>query len=110
MTTLGIVAMIYMVLSRLAYAVGVGIALQRQDRSQVFTRGRSVAEGFERFRRRASWVMNNDALALVLVCIVTRETLHVGAARGVLIAVGVLCVVVGGLVKLWARETLGAKA
>ncbi|MGH7524223.1 MAG: hypothetical protein ACREK8_07950, partial [Gemmatimonadales bacterium] len=73
MTTLGMVAMVYMVLSRLAYAAGVGVALWRQDREQVFTRGRGVEAGFEYFRRRASWVMNNDAVALVLVCVVTRD-------------------------------------
>jgi protein-S-isoprenylcysteine O-methyltransferase Ste14 len=110
MTTLGVIAMIYMVLSRLAYAIGVGGALRRQDRDQVFTRGRGIEEGFRRFRRGASWVMNNDAVALVLVCIVTRETLQVGIGRGVVIGVGVLFIVVGGGVKAWARQTLGAKA
>jgi protein-S-isoprenylcysteine O-methyltransferase Ste14 len=110
MTTLGVIAMIYMVLSRLAYAVGVGTALLRQDRDQVFTRERGVEEGFRRFKYLASWVMNNDAVALVLVCVVTRGTLQVGIERGVLISAGVLLFVVGIAVKLWARETLGAKA
>lgn len=110
MTTLGVIAMIYMVLSRLAYVVGVGAALRRQDRKQVFTREHGVAEGFRRFKRGASWVMNNDAVALVLVCLITRGMLHVGISRGVLVAIGVLFVAVGGWTKIWARNTLGANA
>lgn len=110
MTSLGVIAMGYMVLSRLAYAVGVGAALRRQDRHQVFTRGPGIEAGFLRFRRGASWVMNNDAVALALVCVVTHDTLQVGIARSVLVTVGVFCIVAGGWVKLWARDTLGAKA
>jgi protein-S-isoprenylcysteine O-methyltransferase Ste14 len=110
MTTLGVIAMVYMVLSRLAYVVGVGTALLRQDRNQVFTRERGVDEGFRRFKRGASWVMNNDAVALVLACVATRGTLPAGVARDILMAVGVLFIAVGGGVKTWARDTLGAKA
>jgi protein-S-isoprenylcysteine O-methyltransferase Ste14 len=110
MTTLGVIAMVYMVLSRLAYVMGVGTALLRQDRNQVFTREDGVAAGFRRFKRGASWVMNNDASALVLVCVITRDTLHVGVSRGVLVAAGVFCAAAGGWVKIWARDTLGANA
>jgi protein-S-isoprenylcysteine O-methyltransferase Ste14 len=110
MTTPGAVAMIYMVVSRLMYAVGVGIALWRQDREQVFTRGRGIEAGFGYFRRRASWVMTNDAVALVLVCVVTRDTLHVGVARWVLVVTGAVLAIVGVGVKVWARNTLGARA
>jgi protein-S-isoprenylcysteine O-methyltransferase Ste14 len=110
MTTLGVIAMFYMVLSRLAYVVGVGSALLRQDRNQVFTRERGVEDGFRRFKRGASWVMNNDAVALVLVCVVTRDTLQVGISRGVLVAISMMFVVVGGWTKIWARDTLGANA
>ena len=108
--TPGVLVMIYMVVSRLAYAVGVGAALWRQDHDQVFTRGRTVQEGFERFRQSASWVMNNDAVALVLVCVVTRDTLDVGAPGWVLVAIGLVLALVGGMIKIWARNTLGAKA
>jgi len=110
MTTPGMIAMVYMVLSRLAYVVGVGTALMRQDRLHALTREHGVDEGFRRFKRAASWVMNNDAVALVLVCVITRDTLHVGVSREVLLVGGVICVATGGWVKLWARETLGAAA
>lgn len=110
MTTWGTIALTYQLLSRLAYVVGVGVALVRQDREQVFTRRRGVEEGFQRFRRGASVVMNNDAFGLVLLCVVTRESLRVGVGRGVLEAVGGLFILVGGVVKLWARARLGAEA
>jgi protein-S-isoprenylcysteine O-methyltransferase Ste14 len=110
MTPLGLIAMVYMVLSRLAYVVGVGTALMRQDRQHVFTRERGVDEGFRRFKRGARWVMNNDAVALVLVCVTTRGTLPAGVARDILMAAGVLFITIGGGVKVWARDTLGVKA
>lgn len=110
MSAWSLAAAAYMVLSRLAYVVGVGVVLVRQDRHQVFTRERGVEEGFRRFRRGASTVMNNDGFALTVLCVVTRGSLPIDIGRGVLVAVGVLFIVVGGGVKLWARERLGVKA
>ena len=108
--TIGVLLAIgYVVLSRLAYVVGIGVALVRQDRYQVFTRDRGIDEGFRFFRRWASVVMDNDAVALVVLCVVTRETLHVGVQRWVLVVVGVVFIVAGAAVKIWARARLGHK-
>ena len=54
----------YHIASRLAYVIGVGLALRRQERHQVFTRNGGVEAGFRRFRRIAATLMNNDALSL----------------------------------------------
>ena len=60
-------AVVYHLVSRLAYAVGVGVALRRQDRAQIFTRRDGPEAGFLRFRRAASIVMNNDAVSFVVL-------------------------------------------
>jgi protein-S-isoprenylcysteine O-methyltransferase Ste14 len=103
-------AVVFHLLSRLAYVVGVGVALRQQDHHQVFTRKYGVAAGFQRFKRLASPVMVSDAISFVLLCIVTRDSLHSGVARAVIIAAGGVLIVVGIGTKLWARASLGADA
>jgi protein-S-isoprenylcysteine O-methyltransferase Ste14 len=98
----------YHIASRLAYVVGVGVALTRQDRDQIFTRRGGVEAGFRRFRRMASTLMNNDGVSFVLLCIVTRHTMRL--APGLLLPAGVLLVLVGVSTKLWAAARLGAAA
>ena len=98
----------YHLASRLAYVVGVGVALTRQDRHQVFTRRDGVEAGFRRFRRLAAIVMNNDAVSFILLCIVTRSTLHVALPRMVLVATGVIFVLIGVTLKLWAATLVGS--
>ncbi len=92
---------------RLGYVIGVGVALHRQDREKVFTRVAGIEPGFRRFQRSASLVMNGDGLAFVILCIVTRQTLHTSVAPVVLIVVGVVLSVIGVGVKLWAAARLG---
>jgi protein-S-isoprenylcysteine O-methyltransferase Ste14 len=98
----------YHLASRLAYAVGVGVALTLQDRRQIFTRQDGVAAGFRRFRRLAALVMNNDVLSLIVLCVVTRDTIAAGASPAVLRATGALFVIVGLWVKFAAARQLGA--
>jgi protein-S-isoprenylcysteine O-methyltransferase Ste14 len=109
--TIGVVlAMAFHLASRLGYVFGVGAALRRQDRDQVFTRYDGVKTGFDRFRRGASWIMACDAVSFILLALVTRDTLHAGIPRAVLIAIGAVLIIVGIVVKLWARARLGADA
>jgi len=103
-------AAVYHLVSRLAYAVGVGVALRRQDRDQVFTRRHGPEAGFLRFRRAASVVMNNDAVSFVVLCLVTRRTLHPPWPWSYSLATGVLLVFLGVSIKLWAAARLGAAA
>jgi len=98
----------YHLASRLAYVVGVGVALTRQDRHQVFTRKGGVAAGFRRFRRLAALLMSNDVLSLVVLCVVTRQTILAGPSPTVLRVTGGLFVVAGLWVKFSAARQLGA--
>ncbi len=108
MTGWGGLALGYHIASRLAYVVGVGVALRRQDREQVFTRRDGVEAGFRRFRRLASTVMNNDGVSFGLLCVVTRETIHFAPA--LLLPAGFLLVLLGVSTKLWAAARLGSAA
>lgn len=101
-------AVAYQVVSRLAYVVGVGVALTLQDRRKIFTRRDGVEAGFRRFRRFAALVMNNDVVSLIVLCLVTRDTIAAGPSPAVLRVTGALFVVVGLWVKFAAARQLGA--
>lgn len=100
----------YAVASRLAYVLFVGIALRRQERVEIYTRRYGAEEGFRRFRRTASIVMNHDAVAFIILCLVTRGTLTVTLPRAVTVAVGVALAIIGVVIKVWAARTLGSDA
>jgi protein-S-isoprenylcysteine O-methyltransferase Ste14 len=104
------VAITYHLASRLAYVIGVGVALTQQDRRQAFTRLHGVEPGFRRFRRLAAILMNNDAVSFVLLCLVTRETIPSGLPVLVLPGVGLLCIFIGIATKLWAAARIGRSA
>ena len=101
-------ALAYQVASRLAYVLGVGIALTRQHRHQVFTRKDGVEAGFRRFRRIAALLMNNDVVSLIVLCVVTRDTIAAGPSPALLRVTGVVFVIVGLWVKFAAARQLGA--
>lgn len=103
-------AVVYCIASRLVYVLFTGIALRRQERSEAYTRVWGVEGGFRRFRRTVSVLMVNDVFAFGLLCVVTRGTLEVGVPRLALVALGVVLVVVGISVKVWAANTLGGDA
>ena len=100
----------YHVLSRLAYAVGVGAALRRQEREQIFTRLHGVEAGFRRFRWLASAVMNNDAVSFVVLCLATRNTLWPNLEPLLRIAGAVTLIALGIGIKAWAARNLGGEA
>jgi protein-S-isoprenylcysteine O-methyltransferase Ste14 len=92
----------YAVISRLAYVLYVGIALRRETEGG--------PERFRRFRRTAAWIMNHDAFAFVVLCLLSAGTLTLPLSRPVVIAIGIVLTLVGLGVKLWAARTLGADA
>ena len=100
----------YHLASRLAYVVGVGVALTQQERHQVFTRRDGVEAGYRRFRRMAATLMNNDGVSFVLLCVVTRHTVRLPLPPNVTLAVGVLLVLLGISIKVWAAMRLGPGA
>lgn len=105
-----VAACVYAILSRLAYVLYVGIALRREDRESSYTRTFGPDEGFRRFRRIASFVMHNDAVAFVLLCLLTRNTLVLPVPPMLSVITGTVLAVLGLGTKLWAARTLGSDA
>jgi protein-S-isoprenylcysteine O-methyltransferase Ste14 len=101
------IALAYHLVSRLAYVLYVGLTLNRQDRTGHLTRRYGPEVGFRRFRRVAAFVMANDAVSFVVLCLVSANTLHVGLPRGLAFAVGAVLALVGIATKVWAAATLG---
>lgn len=110
MTLVHAAVLSYAVASRLAYVLFVGVALRRQERDAIYTRRYGVQEGFRRFRRVAALIMNHDAVAFILLCLVTRDTLTLPVPRIAAIAVGAVLVIAGAGIKVWAARTLGSNA
>jgi len=100
------IALAYTLASRLAYVLYVGLTLNRQARTGYLTRRHGAEAGFRRFRRAAAFVMANDAVSFVVLCVVSANTLRVGLPRGLAVAVGAVLVLVGVWTKLWAAATL----
>jgi protein-S-isoprenylcysteine O-methyltransferase Ste14 len=94
----------------LAYVIGVGTMLRRQDHSRWFTDRYGVEGGYLRFRRIASTIMNLDAVLFVVVCILSRGTLGTPWPVALRISIGLVAIVVGAGIKLWARHALGPEA
>lgn len=93
----------YQLVSRLAYVFWVGAALRRVERSP-----QCPEADFPRFRRTASALMVNDAVSILLLCVVSWGTIDLSLA---LRLVGGLALSALGLgVKAWAAATLGGKA
>jgi len=105
-----VIVFTYAILSRMAYVLFVGGTLRRQDKAGVYTARFGRVEAFRRFRRTASIIMNNDALAFIVLCVVTRGTLELPFSRTIVIAFGAILVGIGLGVKLWAARTLGSDA
>lgn len=109
--TAGTVALFaYAILSRLAYVLFVGWTLRREERERAYATRFGPADGFRRFRRRAAWVMNHDALAFILLCVLTRNTWALPISPAITIAAGAALAIVGLGIKAWAARTLGSDA
>lgn len=97
----------YQVASRLAYVLYVGLTLKREEHSRSLTERYGAAAAFRRFRRTASVVMGNDGVSLIVLCLVTRNSLDLPLSPAWRIAVGLVLVCIGLGTKLWAAATLG---
>jgi isoprenylcysteine carboxyl methyltransferase (ICMT) family protein YpbQ len=115
--TFGIVVLLgYAVASRLLYVCWVGQALRRREARELEQVESGANDAFAAFRRRATWLMRNDAVALVAVCVVTRNMVGAWNALGgawnapLRIGIALLLIAVGLGTKLWAARTLGDDA
>ena len=105
-----VLAVLYFLASRLAYVFWVGKALLDQERRQRFTREGGIEAGWLRFRRTASWIMNNDGVAFVALCLLTRNTLNLAWPRGVTLTIAGALIAAGVGIKVWAAARLGGRA
>lgn len=94
----------WFVASRLAYVLFVGTALRAEDRRDDRGEGRGAA--WERFSARASWLMDNDAVAFVALCLVTAGVFPPGIPWTATVVAGFLLCVVGVGVKVLAAASL----
>jgi len=101
---------VYAILSRMAYVLFVGGVLRREDRDGRYTKRYGRTEAFQRFRRTAAIIMNHDAFALVVLCVVTRGTWDLPVSATVSFTFGAVFVIIGLAIKLWAARTLGGNA
>lgn len=92
--------------SRLAYVLFVGFSLRAESRTRALSRDVGAEEAWRRFGRRAQFLMENDVVALIAACIVTRDTLALPTPRWIEIAAGAVLIVVGVGVKAWANASL----
>jgi protein-S-isoprenylcysteine O-methyltransferase Ste14 len=99
----------YHLISRLAYVVGVGVSLRWQERDQFFTRRDGVEAGYRRFVRFAAFVMHNDGVSFVVMCMLTHHTLRLPSSipRAASLGVGIVLVLIGVGIKVWATLSLG---
>jgi protein-S-isoprenylcysteine O-methyltransferase Ste14 len=54
--------------------------------------------------------MDLDGVLFIVACVLTRGTLGAPGPLALRISIGVVLILIGGGVKLWARRTLGPKA
>lgn len=96
-------AFAYAIAWRLTSVLYLSIALTLERR-----RGREGAGArFARFGRIAAFNINNDAIALVALCLATRGTLPLDVPTWIAFAAGAGLVVLGLAVKTWAARSLG---
>ena len=100
----------YAILSRMAYVLFVGYVLRREEREGFYTQRWGPVLGFRRFRRRAALVMNHDALAFILLCLVTRNTWSPPLPPVASWGAGAALIIAGLGTKFWAARTLGSEA
>jgi len=103
------VAVAWFVAARLAYVLYVGRTLRTRERRGAGAPDadpRTAEAEWTRFRVRASWLMDHDAVAFVTLCLVTFSTWRTDLPWAVTWTVGGVLVVAGFSVKAWAAASL----
>lgn len=104
----GVAALILQLASRVAYVGYVWWTLRAEASDRRLVRRFGVEGGFRRFQRAATVVMNNDAVAFVVLAYLTRGPLYDAVGTPLAVAAGALLLAVGLGFKAWARSVLGA--
>ena len=97
----------FLVVSTLTYVGFVGGALWAQKTSEWFTQRWGTREGFRRFKQPTSVIMNNYGVSIVVLALITRNTIDVGLPQWVFWALGATLIAVGWGIKHWAHRTIG---
>lgn len=101
------VAFAFFLASRVAYVAFAGLSLRAQDATGWWTRRWGPEEGFHRFRRAVTVLMNNDGAAIAILCWNDRGSLRSDLPPWALVATGAALVALGIGTKSWAAATLG---
>jgi protein-S-isoprenylcysteine O-methyltransferase Ste14 len=99
-------AIAWFAVSRIAYIGFAAVSLKRAPRPEDAMPLDAREAAWRRFRDRASWLMDNDAVALCTLIVKTWGTFDVGMQWWVAIVAGVGLCIVGISVKLWAGAHL----
>ena len=100
------IAIAWFAVSRITYIGFAAVSLKRAPRPEDAMPLDVREKSWRRFRDRASWLMDNDAVALCTLIVATRGTFDVGMPWWVAIVSGVGLCIVGISVKLWAGAHL----
>lgn len=110
MTDPGILGVSLHLAARLAYVIGVGVALTLEDRARLLSRSDGPHVAFRRFSRVAGTLMVVDCVTFILMCGLTRGSLRLPFDRPDLIVAGAVLVLVGAWIKTWAAVRIGWRA
>jgi protein-S-isoprenylcysteine O-methyltransferase Ste14 len=110
LSRVAVIVLLYHAASRLAYVLYVGVRLSGQERDSVFAGSRRAIAAFHRFRHMAAFLMANDAISFVALCVATRHTLPLHLGTPTLLGIGALLALIGIGVKAWARREVGRSA
>lgn len=102
------VAIAWFAVSRITYMSYAALVLRRAPKPEDGLPREVREAAWHRFSRRVSWLMDNDAVSIGALAIVTRGSFDVGIPWPVAIASGVGLCVVGIAVKTWAGAHLPA--
>jgi protein-S-isoprenylcysteine O-methyltransferase Ste14 len=101
-------AALWFAASRLAYVLFVGLSLSAESRRGALSARGGPEAAWARFRRRAEWAMENDAVAFGALCVVTRGDFAPPGPAWLATLAGLALVAVGVSAKVWATWSLPA--
>jgi protein-S-isoprenylcysteine O-methyltransferase Ste14 len=98
----------WFVASRLAYVLFVALSLRAESRHGALSRREGAEAAWRRFRDRASRLMFGDVIAFGALCLVTRGTTALPGPAWLGPVAGLVLVVIGIGIKVWATASLDA--